>query len=106
MNEQFQQKLKDIVQAPDTSLRIIEAQLVELVQRWKEQGFEQLEVFDLIHDYRNSILNTAPDIVTDAIDNVLDQIWGWCSPTAKLFPNSMTNEIWDEYKRRKPERPQ
>lgn len=103
MNEQFRQEMKDIVQAPDASLNIIEAQLVELVQRWKEQGFEQLEAFDLIHDYRNSTLDTTPDAITDAIDNVLDRIWSWCSPTVRLFPDSMTNEIWDEYKREKPE---
>lgn len=101
MDQQFQQELQNIVQTSGASPQSVETQLIEWVQRLGEQGVEQMKVFDLIYGYRNSILSTAPDAVTDAIDDVLDRIWGWCSPAAKLFPYSMTNEIWDEYKRRR-----
>ena len=100
MND-FQCHLDLIMKVPNATPRVIESQLLALAFQWKSQGMTQLAAFEVFHSYYTSLLGVEAEEITDAYEFVLDRIWGWCAPDAKIFDGTMTNEEWREYQESK-----
>jgi len=75
--------------------------LVGLVEQMKAEGFNQLEIYDSFEEFRAILRKTHREQDENVVMDIMDRLVGWCSPNAKLFTQSLSNEEIDAYRKRK-----
>ena len=78
-------------------MSLTSANLVTLVNEMKGEGLSQLEIYDRFEHFRAMLRETSREKDEDTVIDILDRIVGWCSPQAKLFTRSLSNEEIESY---------
>ena len=69
--------------------RAPEASLLELAREFKERGMAQGEMYRHFDEARARHEDEEDETALNAILDVMDVIWGWCSPSRRLFPECL-----------------
>lgn len=59
-------------------------ELESIVLQLSKEGLSKQAIYDLFHDIYQH-MNEDP--FQDAIGDILDRLWGWCSKDNELLPN-------------------
>lgn len=61
----------------------------------------QLEMYDIFESYYLSMRDEESENISDAVEEVLSFIWGWCPSDVGVFPTSISNGELAQYRRDK-----
>jgi hypothetical protein len=73
--------------------------LIDLVLQLKAEGLTQIEIYDLFTQSMLWLRESGRQDDEDKVTDVMDFIVGWCSSHMKLFPDNLTNEEIDNYRK-------
>jgi len=65
--------------------------LLELARELKAEGMSQREMYNFYSKYAH-FYQDRDEAKFDAIVDILDLIWGYCSPSSALFETTLTND--------------
>ncbi len=100
MSEIIDEKIKDRLGKALNSTDS-EAQLINLVEELKTEGWNQLQVYDVFETYMFSLEEQNRVAEADIVTEVVSYIYGWCPSNLKLFPNNLSNDEIEKYRESK-----
>lgn len=62
--------------------------LFALAQAFKEEGMSQREMYDLFYEYADYYYDKN-EVVYNGLLDTMDYIWGFCSPSSRLFDTEL-----------------
>ena len=67
-------------------------ELLKLVEELKTKDWSQLDIYDVFESYMFSLDKADRKVESDIVYEVVEKIYGWCSPHLRLFPKELSNE--------------
>ncbi len=65
-------------------------ELESIVLQLSKEGLSKQAIYDLFHDIYQQMND---DKFQDAVGDILDRLWGWCSKDNELLPNEKLNKF-------------
>ncbi len=69
-----------------------------LVDELRHAGFSQVAIYDLFEAFYSELGHAGRVADEDELADTLDCIWGWCSPSARWFDDTLTDEVVRAYR--------
>jgi hypothetical protein len=96
MNSEINNRLDESLKSANPN-----QELLKLVEEFRNQGWSQLDIYDVFESYIFSLDDLGREAESEIITEVIERIYGWCSPHLKLFPKTLSNEEIARYREAK-----
>lgn len=96
MNSEIRNRLDESLKSSNPN-----QELLKLVEELKTMGWSQLDIYDVFETYMFSLDNANRRDESDIVYEVVERIYGWCSPHSRLFPKELSNEEIAKYREAK-----
>jgi hypothetical protein len=90
--------LTEVRERMETALRGNMDGLHDLVAEWRREGKSQLEVYEVFVSFMLALRSEEREVDEDLVTDVLEFIYGWCSPGARWFEHSLTEDDLQQYR--------